>query len=83
MIAMITKQDAAESTFSVRVECTKNLGDYNSIKISGYVADIPSSATLEDIEDLIDKKVGPTAAILEKTIKAKMRKIAGDTHVAA
>lgn len=74
---MITKQEPYESTFSVRVECTKNLGDYNSIKISGYVADIPSSASLEDIEALIEKRVGPTAGILEKVIKAKMRSIAG------
>ncbi len=79
---MITKQDACESTFSVRVECTKNLGDYNSIKVSGYVADIPSSATLEDIQDLIEKKVGPTAGILEKIIKAKMRKMQGQADAA-
>lgn len=77
MDTMIVKQDAAESTFSVRVECTKNLGDYNSIKISGYVADIPSSASLEDIEGLIDRKVGPVAALLEKSLKAKLRALAG------
>lgn len=80
---MITKVDACETTFSVRVECTKNLGDYNSIKVSGYVADIPSSASLEDIEALIDQKVGPVAGILEKTIKAKMRRMAGQTTEAA
>lgn len=79
---MITKTDPYEATFSVRVECTKNLGDYNQIKISGYVGDIPSSATLEAIEELIDKKVGPVAGFLEKTLKAKLRKVAGGTDVA-
>lgn len=78
---MIVKQDATETTFSVRVECTKNLGDYNSIKVSGYVADIPSSATIEEINELIERKVGPVAGILEKTIKAKMRKMQGGSEV--
>jgi putative sterol carrier protein len=76
---MITKLDPCESTFSVRVECTKNLGDYNSIKVSGYIADIPSSASLDEIHELIDKKVGPVASFLEKRLKAQMRKMAGES----
>jgi len=76
---VIVKTEAYESTFNIRVECTKNLGDYNSIKISAYIADVPSSASIEDIESMIDHKIGPATGLLERVIKQKIRAMAGST----
>lgn len=74
---MIVKQDPHEVVFSVRVECTKNLGQYNSVKVSAYVVDIPSSATLDDIEELIELKISPVTDLIEKAMKAKLRAMQG------